>query len=413
MLIFIKKQLVAYNSNLLIHNLLKMSRKQSAKDILKTINQDSSHQSNPSISTTQLPSTSTHRTRMSVKCHCKKCNGKLVDPRTKHRHSLTTGQQRQQLPQTGLNELRQPTRIASELSGLSQQSVTIDSCSDNEIPSSHGNELPSSLDMDNLSFLPKKRRQTSRAKMTILDTEKSVITSEDESSDNNIMLNYNNSDDDDSLSEELTEGIRYSHIDEFEDYSAPNIDYEEFRSSPRVSSIYDDILIWLLKFQSRFKVSEEATEVLVKYIRQLLCEFGDENLFENFPSSIHKLRKHLKIDDFITYSVCPSCNKLYTKKEVVNSQNNNGQLSIKKCNHVEFPNIIGSRQIVTCNSALAIQNRYLRDTINKPILLYPFVRIKSQLEKMYMRPNFEQLCRKWTHRTVPEGILSDIYNGQI
>jgi hypothetical protein len=36
-------------------------------------------------------------------------------------------------------------------------------------------------------------------------------------------------------------------------------------------------------------VSEEATEVLVKYIRQLLCEFGDENLFENFPSSIHKL----------------------------------------------------------------------------------------------------------------------------
>jgi len=45
---------------------------------------------------------------------------------------------------------------------------------------------------------------------------------------------------------------------------------------------------------------------------------------------MHKLRKHLKIDNFITYSVCPSCNKLYTKKEVVNSQNNNRQLSIKK-----------------------------------------------------------------------------------
>jgi hypothetical protein len=118
-LIFIKKQLVAYNSNLLIHNLLKMSRKQSAKDILKTINQDSSHQSNPSISTTQLPSTSTHRTRMSVKCHCKKCNDKLVDLRTKNQHFLTTSQQRQQLLQTGLNELRQPTWIALELSGLS------------------------------------------------------------------------------------------------------------------------------------------------------------------------------------------------------------------------------------------------------------------------------------------------------
>ena len=137
-----------------------MSRKQSAKDILKTINQDSSHQPNPSISITQLPSTSTHRTHMSVKCYCKKCNSKLVDSHTRNRHSLTTSQQRQQLPQPGLNKLRQPTWIASELSGLSQQSVTIDSCSDNEILSSHNNELPSSLDMNNLSFLTKKHCQT-------------------------------------------------------------------------------------------------------------------------------------------------------------------------------------------------------------------------------------------------------------
>jgi hypothetical protein len=106
-------------------------------------------------------------------------------------------------------------------------------------------------------------------------------------------------------------------------------------------------------------VSEEATEVLVKYIHRLLCEFGDENLFENFLSSMYKLRKHLKIDNFITYSVCQSCNKLYTKKEVVNSQNNNRQLSIKKCNHVKLLNIIRSRQIVICNLASAIQNWYL------------------------------------------------------
>ncbi|CAG8671192.1 1903_t:CDS:1, partial [Cetraspora pellucida] len=49
-----------------------------------------------------------------------------------------------------------------------------------------------------------------------------------------------------------------------------------------------------------------------------------------------------------------------------------------------------------------IQNQYLRDTINKSILLYPFTNIKSQLEKMYMHPNFEQLCQKWTHHTVLE-----------
>ncbi|CAG8829017.1 26472_t:CDS:2, partial [Dentiscutata erythropus] len=102
--------------------------------------------------------------------------------------------------------------------------------------------------------------------------------------------------------------------------------------------------------------------------------FGDENLFKDFPISIYMLRKHLKIGNFITYSVCPKCDKLYTEKEVADSQDNNRQLS--------------------------------------PILLYPFASIKSQLAKMYMHSNFKQLCRKWTHRNVPKGILSAIYDGQ-
>ncbi|CAG8733788.1 5710_t:CDS:1, partial [Cetraspora pellucida] len=49
-----------------------------------------------------------------------------------------------------------------------------------------------------------------------------------------------------------------------------------------------------------------------------------------------------------------------------------------------------------------IQNWYLRNTINKLILLYPFASIKSQLKKMYMHSNFEQLCQKWTHCIVLE-----------
>ena len=55
-----------------------MSRKQSAKDILKTINQDSSHQPNPSISITQLLSTSTHRTRMRLNAIAKNVMANLL-----------------------------------------------------------------------------------------------------------------------------------------------------------------------------------------------------------------------------------------------------------------------------------------------------------------------------------------------
>ena len=73
----------------------------------------------------------------------------------------------------------------------------------------------------------------------------------------------------------------------------------------RSSSNYDDILIWLLKFQSDFKISEGATEALVKFICQILCKFGGEDLFEDFPNSMYMLRKHFKFDNnFVTYSVC-------------------------------------------------------------------------------------------------------------
>ena len=66
-----------------------MSRKQSAKDILKTIGQDSSYQSKSS--TTPKPSsTSTHRTHKLVRCYCLKYKDKLVNSHTKEQYSLTT-----------------------------------------------------------------------------------------------------------------------------------------------------------------------------------------------------------------------------------------------------------------------------------------------------------------------------------
>ncbi|CAG8786752.1 12909_t:CDS:2, partial [Dentiscutata erythropus] len=194
--------------------------------------------------------------------------GKFIDPCTKKQHSLTTSQQ---LSQTDLNKIRQPAlskelNSLSQLSSLSQQSVTtIDSLSD--IKRDNNNELLPSLDINNLSFLPKKYQQTSK----------------------------------------LAEDIQYSNINKFEDYSVPNIDYEN---------------------ESQLKLRiPSTTEILIKYIHQLLCEFGDENLFKDFPTSMFMLRKHLKISNFITYSVCPKYDKLYTKKEVVDSWDNNRQLS--------------------------------------------------------------------------------------
>ena len=112
----------------------------------------------------------------------------------------------------------------------------------------------------------------------------------------------------------------------------------------------------------------------------VLVEISSEEQFRTFPNSIHKLHKCLKIgDNFITYVACPKCNKLYRKNDVVKLRDSRKSV-IKKCNHIEFPNMVGSQKVTMYNSALVAQN--------KPILIYPISSIKSQLKSMYMRPNF-------------------------
>ena len=83
-----------------------MSRKQRAKDILKSIDQDQDtppYQSKPSTSFSQLPflsagySATTHRTHTKIWYYYKKCNSKLVDPYTKNSYSPQKSQQKQQI----------------------------------------------------------------------------------------------------------------------------------------------------------------------------------------------------------------------------------------------------------------------------------------------------------------------------
>jgi hypothetical protein len=90
------------------------------------------------------------------------------------------------------------------------------------------------------------------------------------------------------------------------------------------------ILIWIFKYQARFRLSDVAIDSLIKFFQQLLMD-ADQTRFKDFPSSLYNASKLLQIGkQSKTYAVCPSCNTLYNTAEVVAEEGFN-------CTHVEFP----------------------------------------------------------------------------
>src|ERR1044072_6048158 len=91
------------------------------------------------------------------------------------------------------------------------------------------------------------------------------------------------------------------------------------------------ILLWILKYQARFRLPDVTINSLIKFFQIVLSD-ADNERFKNFPTSSYMMRKILEFGKHSKrYAVCPSCNKLYKESELLST-------SGFKCNHVEFPN---------------------------------------------------------------------------
>lgn len=300
-------------------------RKRTVAAILKD-NASGSSSSTPNQPSTEHIKIATRKPRTKVQCYCSKCNGKLVDPRTKQAHEKTS------------LELLNSEPLDSEPLDLDSDSEQI---FPNETPMSqllvesfdlttigtHSTQ-PMIVDDNDLyeeqifTFLPRKKRVKTSTFQSITTVKSIESVSEDsENSDDNISSEYITEDDDNIHTDESSENDitdDENHEDEyseyFEDYSHPTFD------SPRTSEIpktdqFTWILIWIMKFRSNYKLSDSATEALIKFIKLLLkeCENPEHN---SFPKSLYMARKTLGLADrFKCFAACRTCHKLY-KKEV-------------------------------------------------------------------------------------------------
>ena len=329
------------------------------------------------------------KTRKKVICICKVCKGKseLCDLRTRDTHIERYG-------------------ICEEFVSSVEPQPDIPSLTNPQIESSSisiGIPTPSLMDVslqEELFLVVTKDKRKKKAiireqpyidlveeNLATSDYDEEVIEIESESDDEDIML----------------------------DYSTPDIESSEeeiFENIGNHDERFSWILIWILKYQQRYRLPDTATDSLLKFIHYLLT-YLDQDQFTNFPKSLYLVRKLMGLGLCINnYATCLACNKLYNHNEVITKKP--GQIPIcLRCTFVEYSNHPMFKMRQLCNQPLAKEVPTKDGILYRPLLSYPIINIKNQLQLLYSQRGFEASCRKWVNRKINNNYLADIYEGNI
>ena len=201
-------------------------------------------------------------------------------------------------------------------------------------------------------------------------------------------------------------------------------DIEEFFSSPEIGndevfvmeslndSIETEIILWVFKFQQRFRLPDIALEVLIKFLHIVLTRL-DKSRFKNFPASLYLAKKMLNIfQPKMQLAVCNNCHKLYNVRNIVEYKEE-GKAAIANCLHEEFPdNPVLSRRN-KCNNPLSILKKRKGEIIAVPRMIYPKPSIRQQLSMLYQRPGFEDMLELSGVQRGGVNTYSDIYDGKV
>lgn len=379
-----------------------------------------------------------HSTRTKVHCYCKKCGGKLVDPRTRDSHRLKhkyadnyqeTGPSNAEPSYANKNYNYQQEAEPSNI-GLSLPHAI----GNNDSLPGNTDSLPEIIEPlfeNNFSFLIKKMsihesaksqnikkgKISNQALVNLLsnddmdeddddyidsdDADDDGIDSEDDYDENGNSEDFDDEDDRDSEDKDENEEVNFASTGL--DYDEPNL------PNINVNCNYTWIILWILQYQQRYKLANIAVNSLFKFFKFFLLTI-DEKKFSSFPSSLYMAKKTIGLSTkIIKYAACNKCHKLYDINEISN------EASVPTCSFINYPNHSIERFRQKCNNPLfkKIDSNDSNSQIFRPIMTFPLVNIKQQLTLFFGRKNFEMSCRKWAERKNETEALFDIYDGMI
>ena len=307
----------------------------------------------------------TTRIRTKIFCFCKKCNGKLVNLRTKNAHASKYTSYAENnfgtiFQEAGpsnakpsdnvmeydlLPEITDPLpKVIEPLSERNYFFLT------EKIPIHESAKVQiakkgkiSDLVLENL--LPGNKRDKND------DQDKDSEDSEDDDEDRDSEDSEDSEDDDDEGRD--SEDFEDDDDEEVEEVNFASTEFDD--GEPNLPNInldysYTWIILWILQYQQQYKLPNVAIDSLFKFLRFFLLTI-DENKFLSFPSSLHMAKKTLGIStNIIKYAACNKCHKLYGMNEILN------KTEIPTCSFVNYPNHSMERFRQKCNNPLIKKN---------------------------------------------------------
>jgi len=273
-----------------------------------------------------MPRTKDTNTRIKVQCFCKNCNGLLVDPRTRdgHRSKRNKSYDYQEAGPSNNPGLYDDI----EMDDNEMECDPLPEITDDPLP-----KIIEPLSERNYSFLTKK--------LPILELENFPKVKKGKISElvlENLFSDDENSDiDEDRHIEDLDDYDKDSDSEE-DDEEVVNFASSDFSDDepklPNINTNNTDnwIILWILQYQQRYKLSNVAVDSLFNFLSLFLSTI-DKNKFSSFPTSLYTAKRKLGIPtEIIQYAACNRCHKLYDINEILNKN------EISTCSFVNYPN---------------------------------------------------------------------------
>jgi Transposase family tnp2 len=365
-------------------------------------------------------------TKYLYECHCIYCKGKKVDARTQEKHTKEksswkskTSRKRQENAIEARKKKRSITSNVNQDDSIEEKKFKKSNTSnvnpttetaDPDIPDIHALFLGSNPSTSRFyAPMPEDERNND----DYFDDYNNNLDDGNNYDDDEYYFDNDNSEDDDSPDEGKDDDE--NNIDREGEglFASPEIDSDEiFEIKSLNDSIASEIILWIFKFQQRFKIPDTALESLIKFLRTILMCF-DKLQFNNFPTSLYKAKKLLSLfEPKMQLTVCNNCHKLHNTTNVITYQEE-GEVAIMNCLNEEFPNNPIPSHRSQCNNPLSVLKRNKGKTIAVPRMLYPKPSIRQQLSMLYQRPGFEEMLKLAASQRAESNTYSDIYDGKV
>ena len=182
-------------------------------------------------------------------------------------------------------------------------------------------------------------------------------------------------------------------------------------SATKHSALITWLVYLIAAVQRKHYISDAAIAGILKILSLFFVVLGRMypqffDIADTFPTTLYRLHGFLgtKSASIIRYVCCPNCHEVYHYSDCI-------KLCGTKQTSEKCTRKTGLR---TCGTLLL---KPIQSTTGRlvlcPIKTYCYMPIKNSLQQLLNRPGFQESCESWRTRNVTEGVMSDVYDGNI